>query len=67
MPVLLLHGDADYLETWTYQFPVLSEEFHLIAPDMRGHGRTTDSDKLFTYEQFATDLAAFLKVKRSVN
>ncbi len=41
--VILLHGFLDLSWSWAEVAPVLAEHFHVIAPDMRGHG---DSDRV---------------------
>lgn len=41
-PVLLLHGLADHGLVWQALAATLADQFHCIAPDLRGHG---DSDK----------------------
>ena len=61
--VLLLHGDMQFLEMWHHQIIDLHKYFHLIVPDTRGQGRTTDSSKPFTYGQFAEDWILFLQQK----
>ncbi|CAH0559222.1 unnamed protein product [Brassicogethes aeneus] len=40
--IILLHGFPDCWLSWRYQIPALSENFHLIALDLKGFG---DSDK----------------------
>ena len=37
-PILLLHGLGGDREVWNGQFGPLSERFHVMAPDLRGHG-----------------------------
>ena len=39
--LILLHGVRDHCRTWDRIAQSLSENFHVIAPDLRGHG---DSD-----------------------
>ncbi|KAK8765855.1 hypothetical protein V5799_007363 [Amblyomma americanum] len=39
--LLLLHGFLDFWYIWNRQIPKLSEEFCVVAPDMRGYGNTT--------------------------
>ncbi len=38
--VILLHGLAGDSATWTAALPLLGEHFHVIAPDLLGHGRS---------------------------
>lgn len=60
--VLLLHGFTSDNRMWRPHFEPLSEEYRVIAPDMRGHGRSTALEDLATYamEAYAADLAALL-------
>lgn len=59
-PVVLLHGGIMDHQSWGNQIPVLSRRYRVISPDTRGHGRTTDSPKPFSYWQFAEDLIGLL-------
>jgi len=46
--VLLLHGHPELAYSWRKQLvPVAEQGFHVIAPDMRGSGRTTGWEKGF--------------------
>ncbi|WP_242124132.1 alpha/beta hydrolase [Sphingobium sp. Sx8-8] len=40
-PLLLVHGGRDHARTWDWTAEVLRKDYHVIAPDLRGHG---DSD-----------------------
>lgn len=37
-PLLLIHGGKDHCRNWDWVARVLSDRFHIIAPDLRGHG-----------------------------
>ena len=37
-PLLLLHGSRDHCRNWDDVAQVLSRDYHIIAPDLRGHG-----------------------------
>lgn len=54
-PLLLLHGAASYISLFAYQLPELSNHFRVIAPESRGHGRTTDSAKPISNRLMAED------------
>jgi pimeloyl-ACP methyl ester carboxylesterase len=60
-PLLLLHGGGGAHENWTYagrdQF---LREYKLIAPDARGHGRSTNPQRTITHRQCALDALALL-------
>ena len=37
-PLLLVHGGRDHCRNWDWVAEALREEYHIIAPDLRGHG-----------------------------
>lgn len=37
-PLILLHGGKDHCRSWDWVARELREEWHVIAPDLRGHG-----------------------------
>ncbi len=37
-PLLLIHGGRDHCRNWDWVAQELREQFHIIAPDLRGHG-----------------------------
>ncbi|MGD9830400.1 MAG: alpha/beta fold hydrolase [Hyphomicrobiaceae bacterium] len=39
-PVVLLHGWPEFARTWKHTLPVLAERFDVLAPELRGFGRT---------------------------
>lgn len=60
-PLLLLHGGGGCHEDWTYAGrDQLLSKFMLIAPDARGHGRSTNPQKTITHRQCALDTLALL-------
>ena len=59
-PLILLHGngeDSGYFRGQTDEF---AKQYHVYAPDTRGHGKTPRGDKPFTIRQFADDLLCFM-------
>lgn len=59
-PLLLVHGFPLSHEMWSEQIAVLSREYRVIAPDLRGFGRSRVTPGVVGMEQFADDLAALL-------
>ena len=43
-PVILLHGGRDHCRSWDAVARRLSSRFHVIAPDLRGHGDSAWAD-----------------------
>jgi pimeloyl-ACP methyl ester carboxylesterase len=37
-PLLLVHGGRDHCRNWDWVAEALRDEYHIIAPDLRGHG-----------------------------
>jgi pimeloyl-ACP methyl ester carboxylesterase len=63
MPLVLLHGGGDTIETsFGHLLPVLARNRRIIAFEQQGYGRTGDiDDRLFSFEQSADDTAVLLK------
>src|SRR5262249_53848298 len=59
-PLLLLHGGLGAGADWQYVFPNDPAGFRVIAPDARGHGRSTNPSGAFTFRQAALDMLALL-------
>ncbi|XP_075554580.1 epoxide hydrolase 2-like isoform X1 [Dermacentor variabilis] len=47
--LLFLHGFLDFWYSWNRQIPSLSEEFCVVAPDLRGYGNTTRPEDTAQY------------------
>ncbi len=60
VPLLLVHGFPLDHTMWTAQIEGLSDCCRVIAPDLRGFGRSDVSDGTLTMAQMADDLAAML-------
>jgi pimeloyl-ACP methyl ester carboxylesterase len=59
-PVLVLHGGTAFLETMHFQIEALAKDHLVIAPDSRGHGRSTDGPGPLHYHQMAEDMIALM-------
>lgn len=60
-PLLWLHGGMGCGADWKYIFKEPPPGFRLIAPDLRGHGASTNPSGSFTFRQCARDLHALLE------
>ena len=60
--LLLVHGMVVSSGlNWFRLFPALSRHFNIIAPDVRGHGRSARGRERFTFERAADDMAALIE------
>jgi len=59
-PLVLLHGFTGSSNDWSLFFHDLASEYQLVIPDLRGHGRSTNSLMEFTFRQCALDVFALL-------
>jgi len=57
-PLLLLHGGRDHCRNWDWVADTLRGEWHVIAPDLRGHGDSAWSQAgNYTMAAYIYDLA----------
>jgi pimeloyl-ACP methyl ester carboxylesterase len=59
-PLLLLHGGMGTGADWRYIFPEDPDGYRVVVPDLRGHGRSTNPSRRFTFRQCALDVLAML-------
>lgn len=59
-PLLLLHGGTGIGADWQLVFADGDPAFRVIVPDLRGHGRSTNPSRAFTFRQAARDVFALL-------
>ncbi|OFW40527.1 MAG: hydrolase [Acidobacteria bacterium RIFCSPLOWO2_12_FULL_67_14b] len=59
-PLLLLHGFTGSGDDWQHVFPTPFEGYRVIAPDLRGHGRSTNPGGSFTFRESAQDIFGLL-------
>ena len=60
-PLVWLHGGMGFGADWRYIFKEPPEGFRVIAPDLRGHGASTNPAGAFTFRQCAHDVHALLR------
>lgn len=60
-PLLILHGFTGSGDELVRLFSNLGDKFKLIIPDLRGHGRSTNPSRQFTFKQAALDTIALLE------
>src|SRR3954468_10026404 len=59
-PLLWLHGGMGLGRDWQYIFKAPPGGYQLIAPDQRGHGRSTGARATYSFQQAARDAFALL-------
>lgn len=58
--VLLIHGFPFNRSIWTRQFDTLSKSFRVIAPDLRGFGKSAVPQGPLAMEDYANDILALM-------
>jgi pimeloyl-ACP methyl ester carboxylesterase len=66
-PLLLLHGLADHGLVWSNLGEYLAKDYHIIAPDLRGHGDSSKPDNGYFFDDYIADLEVLLKYLRWEN
>lgn len=59
-PLLWLHGSLGCGPDWQHIFKEPPAGYQLIAPDLRGHGRSTGAGATYSFKQSALDMFALL-------
>ncbi len=60
-PVVLLHGYCGSRQYWDAVVPLLSAEYDVVVPDLRGHGESpAPEQQIYSMEQLADDTVALL-------
>ena len=59
-PLLLLHGLADHALVWSSLGDYLADRYHIVAPDMRGHGESGKPDTGYSFAEAIADLESLM-------
>src|SRR5262245_53585177 len=59
-PVVLLHGFPLSGAVWSEQQQALSDQFRIIVPDLRGHGKSPAPAGVYEMETLARDVLTLL-------
>lgn len=60
-PLLLLHGLGDNALVWSSLGNYLASDYHIVAPDMRGHGESSKPQEDYTFESAIRDIEALME------
>ncbi len=63
-PLILLHGLADHALVWLNLGDYLANKYHIIAPDLRGHGESSKPKTGYTFAEIIEDLEAIMEEKK---
>lgn len=66
--IVLVHGLGDEADTWRYLLPELSTNYHVIAPDLPGFGRSDQPQRSYSmqfYEEALAELYQALDIERA--
>jgi len=64
-PLLLVHGGRDHCRNWDWTAEALRDDWHIIAPDLRGHGDSQWSpDGSYTMAGYIYDMAQLIHQQR---
>jgi pimeloyl-ACP methyl ester carboxylesterase len=57
-PLLLIHGGRDHCRNWDWTAAALGQDWHVMAPDLRGHGDSQwSADGSYSMAGYVYDLA----------
>lgn len=60
-PLILLHGGKDHCRNWDWTAQALRKDWHIIAPDLRGHGDSQwSADGNYPMISYVYDLAQLI-------
>ena len=60
-PLLLLHGGRDHCRNWDWVATAFRDKYHVIAPDLRGHGDSAwSASGHYTMASYIYDLAQLI-------
>lgn len=64
-PLLMLHGGRDHCRNWDWAAAALRDDWHVIAPDLRGHGDSQwSTDGSYALAGYIYDLAQLIHQQR---
>ncbi len=64
-PLLLVHGGRDHCRNWDWVAEAVADDWHVIAPDLRGHGDSQwSTDGSYTIAGYVYDLAQLVHQQR---
>lgn len=60
-PIVLIHGSTQTgASCWSTVAPILARRYHVIVPDCRGHGQSTNPAHTYSFKELAADTAGLV-------
>src|SRR5256885_2169085 len=64
-PLVMLHGGRDHCRNWDWAAEALRDDWHILAPDLRGHGDSAwSTDGSYAIAGYIYDLAQLVHQQR---
>ena len=64
-PLVMLHGGRDHCRAWDWAATALRDDWHILAPDLRGHGDSAwSTDGSYAIAGYIYDLAQLVHQQR---
>ncbi len=60
-PLILLHGGAGTAIFWEFYIEKLPNYYRVIAPDLRGHGKTDNPERKINYRLLSEDIITLVE------
>jgi len=64
-PLLMVHGGRDHCRNWDWVAEALRDEYHIVAPDLRGHGDSQWAvGSTYNHVDYVYDIAQLIHQKK---
>ena len=65
-PLLMIHGNRDHCHNWDWMADRLADQYHILAPDLRGHGDSQwNLGSAYAISEFVYDIAQLVRQTRT--
>jgi pimeloyl-ACP methyl ester carboxylesterase len=65
-PLLMIHGNRDHCHNWDWLAERFADDYHVIAPDLRGHGDSQwNLGSAYAMAEFVYDIAQLVRQTRT--
>ena len=62
VPIVLIHGSTGTgRSTWSLVAPLLARQYPVIVPDCRGHGRSSNPARSYSFSEMAADMTGLVR------